>query len=80
MTLCTACQAIELHLRGAPGHAALRITDTQRIKPPGKAAVTISTFVCQDCGTLWTYRDQKTGPEQGWQVHSEAEPPPAAPQ
>ncbi|MBF6986251.1 MULTISPECIES: hypothetical protein [Cupriavidus] len=71
MTLCTACQAIERHRRGAPGHAALRITDTQRIKPPGSAAITISTFVCQDCGARWTYRDQKKGTEQGWEVQQD---------
>lgn len=67
MTLCPACQAIELHKLGAPGHALLRITDTQRLKPAKAAAITISTFVCQTCGTFWTYRDQKDGSEQGWQ-------------
>ncbi|MBB2917766.1 MULTISPECIES: hypothetical protein [Cupriavidus] len=74
MTLCTACQAIERHVRGAPGHAALRITDTRRIKPPRSAAVTISSFVCQDCGALWTYRDQKSGPEQGWDLPAPTPP------
>ncbi|NUO84944.1 MAG: hypothetical protein HOQ33_19340 [Cupriavidus sp.] len=72
MTLCTACQAIERHVRGAPGHAALRITDTRRIKPPRSAAVTISSFVCQNCGAAWTYRDQKSGPEQGWDLPTPA--------
>ncbi|ESS49449.1 hypothetical protein L665_04393 [Ralstonia solanacearum SD54] len=45
----------------------LRITDTQRLKPAKAAAITVSTFVCQTCGAFWTYRDQKDGPEQGWQ-------------
>jgi len=67
MTLCPACQAIELHKLGSPGHAALQITDTQRLQLPQTAAFTVSTFVCHTCGTLWTYRDQKNGPEQGWQ-------------
>nr|WP_315598237.1 hypothetical protein [uncultured Cupriavidus sp.] len=67
MTLCPACEAVELHKLGAPGHASMRITDTQRIKPAKAAPITISTFVCQTCGTHWTYRDQKDGPERGWQ-------------
>ncbi|AOY96957.1 hypothetical protein BKK79_21585 [Cupriavidus sp. USMAA2-4] len=67
MTLCPACQAMEMHKFGAPGHPALRITDTQRIKPARGPALTVSTFVCQVCGTQWTYRDQKRDPEAGWQ-------------
>lgn len=52
MTPCNACQAIELHKRGAPVHALLRITDTPRLRSTKAAAVTVSTFVCQTCDTL----------------------------
>ncbi|MDF3836118.1 hypothetical protein P3W85_24660 [Cupriavidus basilensis] len=67
MSPCPACLAIETNRSGAPGHTLLRITDTQRIKVPRQPAMTVSTFVCQDCGTGWIYRDEKNTDTQGWQ-------------
>ncbi|MRS97693.1 hypothetical protein GJQ57_03390 [Ralstonia pickettii] len=69
MTLCPACLAIEVHQLGAPGHAFLRITDTQRIKVSKAAAVTVSTFICRTCGANWTYREGKNVPNPGWSLH-----------
>ncbi len=68
MTPCPACLAIEVHRRGTPGHALLRITDTQRIKSSKAAAVTVSTFVCSACGARWVYRDEKNVADQGWSM------------
>lgn len=68
MTLCPACLAIEVHKRGAPGHALLRITDTQRIKSRTTGAVTVSTFACATCATQWVYRDEKNADGQGWSL------------
>ncbi|WP_232042742.1 hypothetical protein [Ralstonia wenshanensis] len=70
MTLCSACAAIELHKRGAPGHASLRITDTQRIKSPSARAITVSTFSCPTCGARWIYRDEKNVDNQGWSLEA----------
>ncbi|ATG21908.1 hypothetical protein CO705_18470 [Ralstonia pickettii] len=68
MTLCRACLAIEIHRAGAPGHAFLTITDTQRIKPSKAAAVTVSTFTCRTCGAGWTYREGKNAADPGWSL------------
>ncbi|KJK25075.1 hypothetical protein UB46_07200 [Burkholderiaceae bacterium 16] len=68
MSPCPACLAIEANRGGSPGHAMLRITDTQRIKVPRRPASTISTFVCQTCTTSWIYRDEKNVDTQGWQL------------
>ena len=65
MTLCSACLTIEVRRRGAPGHALLRITDTQRIKSSKAVAVTVSTFACPTCGARWIYRDEKNVDNQG---------------
>lgn len=68
MTLCPACLAIEVQQRGAPGHALLRITDTQRIKSSTGLAVTVSTFTCSTCHARWVYRDEKHVDNQGWSL------------
>ncbi|MHA7679319.1 hypothetical protein [Cupriavidus sp. PET2-C1] len=68
MSPCPACLAIDTNRGGSPGHALLRITDTQRIKVPRRPAMTVSTFVCQACGTGWIYRDGKNVDAQGWQL------------
>ncbi len=72
MTPCPACLAIEVHQLGAPGHALLRITDTQRIKVSKAAAVTVSTFICRTCGANWTYREGKNVPNPGWSLDQPA--------
>lgn len=68
MTLCEQCRAIETGKRGAPGHAALRITGTERRKPPGAPAVTVSTFVCAACGAAWVHYDDKHDEGRGWSL------------
>lgn len=68
MTLCRACLAIEVLRLGSPGHAFLRITDTQRIKPSKAATVTVSTFTCRTCKAHWTYREGKNLPNPGWSL------------
>ncbi|MET3445160.1 hypothetical protein C0Q88_13990 [Ralstonia pickettii] len=72
MTLCPACLAIEVHQLGAPGHAFLKITDTQRIKVSKAAAVTVSTFICRTCGANWIYREGKNVPNPGWSLDQQA--------
>ncbi len=76
MSPCPACLAIDTNRGGSPGHALLRITDTQRIKVPRLPAMTVSTFVCQACGTGWTYRDGKNVDAQGWQLAPQQAPVP----
>lgn len=62
------CLAVIPDTAGTPGHPALRIIDTQRRKIPRAATVTVSTFRCTDCGTVWRYRDAKDDGPQGWAI------------
>lgn len=75
MSLCANCLTLTRDTSGAPGHAALRIVDTQRRKIPRSVTVTISTFRCTDCGAVWRYREAKDDGQQGWSL---LEPVPAS--
>lgn len=66
MPLCDNCLALTRDTPGTPGHLALRIVDTQRRRIPQSVTVTISTFRCSDCGTMWRYREAKDDGPQGW--------------
>lgn len=66
MPICENCLSIMSDTLGAPGHPALRITDTRRHKIPQSFSVTVSMFRCVHCGAVWRYREAKSGAEQGW--------------
>lgn len=71
MPLCDNCLSIQRDTLGAPGHPALRITDTQRRKLPGSFSETVSMFHCAQCGAVWRYREAKGGDDQGWALLQE---------
>jgi len=68
MSLCVNCLTLMRDTSHAPSHLALRIVDTQRRRIPQSVSVTISTFRCSDCGTMWRYREAKDDGPQGWSL------------
>lgn len=66
MSHCANCLTLTRDTAGAPGHIALHIVDTQRRRTPRSVTVTISTFRCSVCASMWRYREAKDDGQQGW--------------
>jgi len=65
---CDACNAIQIHKRGAPGHNNLERVGPLRqgVYCVGQAGITLTDFVCKDCGENWTYEDDCNDNHAGW--------------
>lgn len=68
--LCDACAGIQRNWRRAPGHAEL-MQGVNRKEPRRHGEVTITRYVCEHCGTVWDYENDKTNTHAGWSVVSQ---------
>jgi hypothetical protein len=67
MTLCEPCTGIQRNWRRAPGHAELLQGGNRQVLSKGKL-VTITSYLCDRCGTAWEYENDKTDQRAGWSV------------
>lgn len=65
--LCAACAGIQRNWRKAPGHAEL-MQRGNRKEERGAAQVTVTRYVCEQCGTVWDYENNKQNQHAGWSV------------
>lgn len=66
-TLCDACAGIQRNWRRAPGHAEL-LQGLNRKEERPHGLVTVTRYVCDHCGTVWDYENNKTNQHAGWSV------------
>jgi hypothetical protein len=66
MAICSECENIVQHTRGAPGHAGLIRLGAVRSLGAAKRKATHEAFVCAVCDTGWDYLDDKRDPSAGW--------------
>ena len=66
-TLCDACAGIQRDWRRAPGHAEL-MQGVNSKEPRRQGLVTITRYVCEHCGTVWDYENNKFSQNVGWSV------------
>ena len=66
-TLCDACAGIQRNWRRAPGHAELLQGRNRKEERP-HGLVTVTRYVCDHCGTVWDYENNKTNLHAGWSV------------
>jgi len=67
MALCEPCAGIQRNWRRAPGHAEL-VQRGNRKEERGSGTVTITTYKCDHCGTVWEYENDKANLHAGWSV------------
>lgn len=67
MELCEPCAGIQRNWRRAPGHAEL-VQRGNRKEERGSGLVTITTYRCDHCGTVWEYENDKANLHAGWSV------------
>lgn len=65
--LCDACASIQRNWRRAPGHAEL-MQGKNRKEPRQHGEVTITRYVCEHCGTVWDYENDKFNQQAGWSL------------
>ena len=67
MPLCEPCSGIQRNWRRAPGHAEL-LQRGNRQEPRNHNLVTITSYICDRCGTVWEYENNKLNQQAGWSV------------
>lgn len=67
MELCDGCTGIQRNWRRAPGHPEL-VQGGNRKEDRKHGQVTITSYVCDHCGTAWEYENDKTNLHAGWSV------------
>ena len=67
MPLCESCSDIQRNWRRAPGHAELLQRANRQQLEKGHL-VTITSYVCDRCGTAWEYENNKQNQQAGWSV------------
>jgi hypothetical protein len=67
MALCEPCAGIQRNWRRAPGHAEL-VQRGNRKEERAHGLVTITTYRCDHCGTVWEYENDKANLHAGWSV------------
>ncbi len=67
MHLCEPCAGIQRNWRRAPGHAELVQMANRKVERP-HGLVTITTYRCDHCGTVWDYENNKVNLHAGWSV------------
>jgi hypothetical protein len=65
--LCESCAGVQQNWRGAPGHAEL-VQGKNRKEERRQGQVTVTRYVCDRCGTIWDYENNKTNLHAGWSV------------
>ena len=71
-TLCAPCNGIQRNWRRAPGHAELlQGLNRKEERPHGQ--VTVTRYVCDRCGTVWDYENNKVNLHAGWSVAGTAD-------
>ena len=66
-TLCEPCSGIQRNWRRAPGHAEL-LQRGNRQELRKSQLITITSYVCDRCGTAWEYENNKLNQQAGWSV------------
>jgi len=67
IALCESCLGIQRNWRRAPGHAEL-LQRGNRQEPHKGNLVTITSYICDRCGTAWEYENNKLDQKAGWSV------------
>jgi hypothetical protein len=67
MPLCESCLGIQRNWRRAPGHAEL-LQRGNRQEPRNRNLVTITSYLCDRCGTAWEYENDRQNQHAGWSV------------
>jgi hypothetical protein len=65
--LCEPCAGVQRNWRRAPGHAEL-VQGTNRKEARAHGQVTVTRYVCDRCGTVWDYENNKLNQLAGWSV------------
>jgi hypothetical protein len=65
--LCESCSGVQRNWRRAPGHAEL-VQGVNRKEPRAHGQVTVTRYMCDRCGTVWDYENNKTDQHAGWSV------------
>jgi len=65
--LCDACAGIQRNWRRAPGHGEL-MQGVNRKEPRRQGLVTVTRYMCERCGTVWDYENNKFDQNAGWSV------------
>jgi hypothetical protein len=65
--LCEPCAGIQRNWRRAPGHAEL-VQRKNRREERANGPVTVTRYLCDHCGTIWDYENDKTNQHAGWSV------------
>lgn len=66
-TLCEPCAGIQRNWRRAQGHAELVQGVNHKVERT-HGQVTVTRYVCDRCGTVWDYENDKTNQHAGWSV------------
>ena len=65
--LCASCAGIQRNWRRAAGHAELlQGANRKEERPHGQ--VTVTRYVCDRCGNVWDYENNKVNLHAGWSV------------
>jgi hypothetical protein len=65
--LCDSCEGVQRNWRRAPGHAELVQGKNRKVERP-HGQVTVTRYVCDRCGTVWDYENNKVNLHAGWSV------------
>ena len=75
VSLCEPCQGIQRNWRRAPGHAELEQGSNRQVdarqdrhSQHKSQLVTITSYSCARCGTVWDYENNKANQRAGWSV------------
>jgi hypothetical protein len=58
---------VQRNWRRAPGHAEL-VQGVSRKEARAHGQVTVTRYVCDRCGTVWDYENNKADQHAGWSV------------
>jgi hypothetical protein len=73
LALCEPCSGIQRNWRRAPGHAEL-VQGANRKEQRESGQATITSYLCDRCGTAWEYENNKANQHVGWSVVGQPKP------
>jgi hypothetical protein len=65
--MCEPCAGVQRNWRRAPGHAEL-VQGKNRKEARAHGQVTVTRYVCDRCGMVWDYENDKSNQHAGWSV------------
>lgn len=66
MAMCSDCEKLVGALKDVPAHEALKQQSVEKYKGTGWHTATLTSYICEACGTEWSCDRDKQDDHAGW--------------